>query len=124
MGVPAPGEHTREAVPDGEPRGETGSPRRAYEDGTGTGPLVNQTFRSVRARPRAWPVGVTLKVTILCDLERVLRREIFVCFDPEGVPSRGAGPHTAGVCVPNGGGRLYPTGSVLDACCCSVRCCG
>ena len=43
-------------------------------------------------------MGVTLKVTILCDLERVLRREIFVCFDPEGVPSLGAGL-TQRVCV-------------------------
>ena len=60
IGSSGPGEQTREAVPDGEPSGDTGSPHRAYnyEDGTGTGPLVNHLDlweRGLGRGPWAWP---------------------------------------------------------------------
>ena len=68
--------------------------KREPEPGRG-----NQTLRSVLAGPRAWSVGVTLKVTIECDLERVLRGEILSVLTPRNLHRREQGLTQRMLCV-------------------------
>lgn len=84
----------------------------------------------MRAGPRAWSVGVTLRVINDCDLERVLLGEVLSVLTPRklhcqerGLTQRVLCVCVQCVCVPNGDGLLCPTCCILGASY-SLGCCG